>query len=88
MDRLATRVIEIRPDGVEDFRGSYADFLRRNEVDHLDVEAAAAAARKERRSKKKKKKSDKQRAEGGAKRATPAAAGGKKRKKKRGRQAR
>ena len=53
VDQLATRVIELREDGVEDFKGTYAEFLRRTEADdHLDREAVVAASRKQGRKKK------------------------------------
>jgi ATPase subunit of ABC transporter with duplicated ATPase domains len=46
VDKLATRIIELREDGIEDFRGTYAEFLARTEADdHLDRQAVVAAAR-------------------------------------------
>lgn len=46
VDKLATRIIELREDGIEDFRGTYAEFLSRTEADdHLDRQAVVAAAR-------------------------------------------
>jgi ATPase subunit of ABC transporter with duplicated ATPase domains len=49
VNQLATRILEIRPDGVEDYPGSYAEYLAHCGDDHLDVEAAYAQARAERR---------------------------------------
>ena len=46
VDHVATRIIELREDGIEDFHGTYAEFLRRTEgTDHLDQAAVVAAAR-------------------------------------------
>jgi len=37
VQRLATRILEITPDGVEDFKGTYDEFLQWTESqDHLD----------------------------------------------------
>lgn len=47
--RLATRVIEIRPDGLVDFRGTYEEYLERCGDDHLDVDAVLKKAKGERR---------------------------------------
>ena len=55
VEKLATRVLEISHEGIDDFHGSYAEFLARAGVDHLDEEAVLAKAKAERRSKKKKK---------------------------------
>lgn len=49
VSRLATRVLEIRPDGIQDFAGSYDDYLTACGDDHLDVEAAIRRARREKR---------------------------------------
>ena len=35
VSQLATRVLEITPDGVDDFRGSYEDFMAHKSIDHL-----------------------------------------------------
>ena len=50
VSRLATRVLEIRPDGIEDFAGSYDEYLTVCGDDHLDVDAAIRRARRQRRS--------------------------------------
>jgi ATPase subunit of ABC transporter with duplicated ATPase domains len=45
VNKLATRVIEIREDGVDDFKGSYKERMSRAEADdHLDREAVVEAA--------------------------------------------
>ncbi len=49
VSRLATRVLEIRPDGIQDFAGSYDEYLTACGDDHLDVEAAVLRARREKR---------------------------------------
>ncbi|TXD35844.1 ABC-F family ATP-binding cassette domain-containing protein [Lujinxingia vulgaris] len=46
VQRLATRVLEITPEGVNDFKGGYAEFLRwREGADHLDRAEVAGAGR-------------------------------------------
>jgi len=47
VSRLATRVLEIRPDGLQDFPGTYEEYLARCGDDHLDVEAVVRKARRE-----------------------------------------
>ncbi len=49
VDRLATRIVDIGPDGVDDYRGTYAEYLARQGTDHLDHEAVLAREREERR---------------------------------------
>jgi len=49
---VATRILEIRPDGIQDFAGSYADYVERCGDDHLDAEAIVQKAREEKRSRK------------------------------------
>ena len=56
VDKVATRVLEITPEGVDDYRGSYAEFMRRKEDDHLDADAVIARAAEEKRKSRKKKK--------------------------------
>ena len=48
VSRLATRILEIRPDGLEDFPGTYEEYLARCGDDHLDVEAVVRKARRAR----------------------------------------
>jgi ATPase subunit of ABC transporter with duplicated ATPase domains len=49
VSRLATRVLDITADGVEDFHGSYEEFLDRKNQDRLDAEAVKAAEREAKR---------------------------------------
>ena len=46
---LATRVIEITPEGIQDFPGSYEEYLERCGDDHLDVRAVLRKARESKR---------------------------------------
>jgi energy-coupling factor transporter ATP-binding protein EcfA2 len=45
---LATRVIEVRADGLQDFAGTYAEYLAKLGDDHLDADAVALRAKAER----------------------------------------
>ncbi|MEM7349885.1 MAG: ATP-binding cassette domain-containing protein [Acidobacteriota bacterium] len=47
--QLANRIIEIRPDGLNDFRGTYEEYVERCGDDHLDAETAVLKARREKR---------------------------------------
>jgi ATPase subunit of ABC transporter with duplicated ATPase domains len=49
VDQLATRIVEIRPDGIEDYRGGYREYLAHCGDDHLDAEAVYEKARTEKR---------------------------------------
>ena len=49
VDELATRILEIRPDGLQDYRGSYREYLAHCGDDHLDAEAVVAKARNKRK---------------------------------------
>ena len=49
VSQLADRILEIRHDGVEDYRGTYEEYVRFCGDDHLDAEAALRKARKEKR---------------------------------------
>src|SRR5450432_4803428 len=49
VSQLATRIVELTPDGPRDFPGTYAEYLARCGDDHLDAEAVASKARRERR---------------------------------------
>ncbi len=53
VSRLATRVVEVRPDGLNDFAGTYDEYLEREGDDHLDAEAVELRAKKERKAGKK-----------------------------------
>jgi len=56
VSKLATRVLEITPDGMQDFPGSYDEYLDRCGDDHLDVDAVARKARIQRRAEKRRRK--------------------------------
>ena len=49
VSRLATRVLEITAEGINDFPGTYDDYLERCGDDHLDAEAVLLRVRRERR---------------------------------------
>ena len=46
VSQLATRIVELTPDGPRDFPGTYAEYLSRCGDDHLDSDAVAAKARR------------------------------------------
>jgi ATPase subunit of ABC transporter with duplicated ATPase domains len=45
VQELADRIIEIRPDGITDFHGDYADYVHQLGDDHLDVDVSLRQAR-------------------------------------------
>ncbi len=47
--QLATRVVEITPDGIRDYHGTYEDYVRACGDDHLDVDQVVLKARKEKK---------------------------------------
>ena len=49
--RLANRIIEIGPEGVRDYPGTYEEYVRHSGDDHLDAETVVERARKSRRGK-------------------------------------
>ncbi len=49
VSRLATRIIELRPNGYCDFDGTYDEYLQQSGVDHLDAEQALQAAKDDRK---------------------------------------
>jgi ATPase subunit of ABC transporter with duplicated ATPase domains len=49
VSKLANRILEITPAGVNDHRGDYQDYLERCGDDHLDAEVVVAKARKAKR---------------------------------------
>ena len=49
--RLATRILEITPRGLNDFQGTYDEYLERLGDDHLDAAAVLARAKKEKQRK-------------------------------------
>ena len=62
VDKVATRIIEITPEGVEDFPGTYQEHLAKNAADdHLSAEQVAERAREEKREKKRERKRQKKR---------------------------
>ena len=48
VSEVATRIIEITPDGIRDFRGGYEEYLIHCADDHLDADAAARKGRRRR----------------------------------------
>ena len=48
--RLATRVIELKADGLVDFKGTYDEYIEREGDDHLDVETVELRAKREKKS--------------------------------------
>ena len=61
VEQVATRILEITPDGIEDFPGSYTEYLGRNAgADHLDLEAVAEQEREKRRERKRQKRKEKE----------------------------
>jgi len=51
VSQLATRILEIRPDGITDYPGAYEDYVHACGDDHLDVDRVVLKAKKERRQK-------------------------------------
>ena len=49
VSRLANRILEITPQGIRDFSGSYDEYLERCGDDHLDAEAALARLRQQKK---------------------------------------
>ncbi|MEM7583673.1 MAG: ATP-binding cassette domain-containing protein [Acidobacteriota bacterium] len=49
VSQLADRVIEISPNGINDFRGTYDEYVERCGDDHLDIENAVLKARREKK---------------------------------------
>ena len=47
--QLATRVVEITPEGIRDFRGSYEEYIHASGDDHLDADQVVLRAKKEER---------------------------------------
>ncbi len=50
--KLATRIIELTPTGVDDFPGTYAEYLERCGDDHLDAQSVLQSAKAAKRGKK------------------------------------
>jgi ABC-type multidrug transport system ATPase subunit len=55
VSRLATRIVEITPNGVTDYLGTYEEYVHASGDDHLDADAVVLKARREKRSQKKEK---------------------------------
>jgi ATPase subunit of ABC transporter with duplicated ATPase domains len=49
VSKLATRIIELRPDGIEDYPGTYVEYLNHCGDDHLDADAVVNKAKKDKR---------------------------------------
>ncbi|HWO13323.1 MAG TPA: ABC-F family ATP-binding cassette domain-containing protein [Polyangiaceae bacterium] len=49
VSQLATRIIELKPDGMRDFQGSYDEYLERQGEDHLDKSAVLSRAKADKR---------------------------------------
>jgi ATPase subunit of ABC transporter with duplicated ATPase domains len=45
--QLATRIVEIRPDGIRDYRGSYEEYVHACGDDHLDADTVVLKAKRE-----------------------------------------
>ncbi len=45
VSQVATRIVEVTPEGVRDFPGTYREYLERCGDDHLDADAVASKAR-------------------------------------------
>jgi ATPase subunit of ABC transporter with duplicated ATPase domains len=54
VSELATRIVEITHEGLEDYKGSYEEFMQRASVDHLDTESVLEQAKVKKRATKKK----------------------------------
>jgi ATPase subunit of ABC transporter with duplicated ATPase domains len=66
VERVATRILEITPDGIEDFPGTYAEYLAKTQgEDHLDLKMVAEKEREIRREKKRNKRRIKERGKKG-----------------------
>jgi ATPase subunit of ABC transporter with duplicated ATPase domains len=55
VDQLATRVIELGPTGIDDFRGTYSEFMEKTSIDHLDKVQIVEKERSRKRKRKGKK---------------------------------
>jgi ATPase subunit of ABC transporter with duplicated ATPase domains len=51
VSQLATRIIELRADGLHDFHGTYEEYLQRQGDDHLDAEQVVLRAKKAKKEK-------------------------------------
>lgn len=55
VSRLATRIVEIKPGIVTDYKGTYSEYVHDSGDDHLDADTVLLKARKEKRARKKEK---------------------------------
>jgi len=53
VSQLATRIVEVKRDGLNDFAGTYDEYLEREGDDHLDADAVELRAKKEKKAAKK-----------------------------------
>ncbi len=53
VSQLATRIVEIKPEGFDDYRGTFEDYIAHCGDDHLDSDAVVLKARREKRREKK-----------------------------------
>lgn len=53
VSQLATRIVEVRKDGLRDFAGTYDEYVDRYGDDHLDAEQVELRAKKDKKGKKK-----------------------------------
>ena len=49
VNELATRIVEITPEGIRDFSGTYDEYLARAGEDHLDAQEVLRRARESKR---------------------------------------
>ncbi|NOY27429.1 MAG: ABC-F family ATP-binding cassette domain-containing protein [Oligoflexia bacterium] len=54
VDRLATRVIALGPDGIDDYPGTYSEYLARDAEDHLDRDAVLTSTKRKRKQRRRK----------------------------------
>ncbi|TVR64065.1 MAG: ATP-binding cassette domain-containing protein [Gemmatimonadales bacterium] len=47
VEQLASRILEITPDGIRDYRGSYEEYVERRGHDHLDAEKVVLKQKRE-----------------------------------------
>ena len=71
VEQIATRIVEIKPEGIEDFHGRYSEYLAKGLEDHLDSEQVASKAREEKRAIKKARKKERSEAKNGESNSEP-----------------
>jgi ATPase subunit of ABC transporter with duplicated ATPase domains len=72
VDKVATRVLEITTEGINDFPGTYAEYVARDQEDHLSLEAVAEKARLEKKAAKAERKRQKKKERAEAEKSVPA----------------